>query len=324
MPLLYKAVEYSSVLGIDVASEKLDLYWSDSQQSRYEQIAYTNEALDKFIKANSQIMANSCLVGMESTGDYQLFAAKYFLNKGFEVKIINPLLTKQHIRTTIRGIKTDKKDAELINKLLREGHGETVNLAVLSNKRKELLRLSDMLTKTAVRLKLRLYGTERKAINGTEVIEKKLAKIIKSIEDFSDELVSEATVNQLPEEKLIDSIPGFATKLSAVVNQELGNIDRFKNSKSLVAYAGLDPRIKQSGKSLNTTGRITKRGSSYLRAALYLAANVARQYDKELGAYYLKKKTEGRKHKEILCMLGRKLLYRIYAVLKEKREYARH
>jgi transposase len=109
--------------------------------------------------------------------------------------------------------------------------------------------------------------------------------------------------------------------LSAVVHYELGSVDRFKNARSLVSFAGLDPRIKQSGHKLNTTGRLLKRGSPHLRAALFLAANVARRYDPELNQYYEKKKTEGRAHTEILCMIARKLLYRIWAVLRDRREY---
>ncbi|PIT98232.1 MAG: hypothetical protein COT71_01670 [Candidatus Andersenbacteria bacterium CG10_big_fil_rev_8_21_14_0_10_54_11] len=89
----------------------------------------------------------------------------------------------------------------------------------------------------------------------------------------------------------------------------------------MVAYAGLDPRIKQSGSKLNTTGRLTKRGSPMLRHALYVAANVARRFDPELNAYYLKKREEGRRHAEVLCIIARKLLYRIHAVLRERRPY---
>lgn len=108
-----------------------------------------------------------------------------------------------------------------------------------------------------------------------------------------------------------------------MVVHEIGDINRFDSPAGLVAYAGLDPRVKESGKREHGRGRITKRGSVYLRAALYLAANVARIYDKGLDDYYEKKKSEGRHHKEILCMISRKLLHRIYAVWKGERMYAK-
>ncbi len=148
-----------------------------------------------------------------------------------------------------------------------------------------------------------------------------MEEIIAALQILAKELVEEATENRSEAEEHIDSIPGFAVKLSAVVHHELGDITRFPNARSLVAYAGIDPRIRQSGTLLHTHGRLTKRGSPYLRSALFLAANVARRYDTELAEYYQKKRTEGRTHKEVLCMISRKLLARIFAVLTEPRPY---
>ena len=68
---------------------------------------------------------------------------------------------------------------------------------------------------------------------------------------------------------------------------------RFKSGKQLVAYAGLDPKVKQSGASLAHNTAITKRGSPYLRRAFFIAASVAQRYDPDLKAYYEKKRAEG-------------------------------
>lgn len=141
------------------------------------------------------------------------------------------------------------------------------------------------------------------------------------LDDLAGELVDEVTAERSRDEEPIDSLPGFSTKLSAAVHHELGDVRRFQNADSLVAFAGLDPRIIQSGARAATSGRILKRGSPYLRSALFLAANVARIYDPELAAYYAKKRGEGRAHTEGLCILSRKLLYRIWAVLREHRPY---
>lgn len=316
-------MDYAFILGLDVASKKLDLCWNEDRELRFQSIDYTVENLDSFLTEHPFITSDSCLVGMESTGAYHLLAARYFLEKGFTVKIINPIITKQYTNATIRKSKTDKKDSEIIYKLLLTGEGDEADLSRLMDTDKELLRLSNTLTKCATQLKLRLQNTRRKNLDNTQAVEIKMEKLIKEIEKLSSEAVGQATENRSREEELIDSIPGFAVKLSAVVHHELGDISRFKNTKALVAYAGLDPKIKQSGQNLNTTGRITKRGSSTLRAALYLAANTARNFDTELGEYYAKKKSENRSHKEILVMISRKLLYRIYALLRNDREYVR-
>lgn len=314
-------MDYTSILGIDTASQKLDVcLLSGEERLRHCQIKYSEKDLNRFLADNPGIVPGRCLVGIESTGDYHLKAVKYFLKNKFAVKIINPILTKQWTRTTIRGAKTDKKDAEIICKLIKEGYGDLANLKEITNKEKELLRMARTITKHTSALKLRLQSARRKALD-TKSVEYKLASIISQMENLTAEIIEEATINRTSNEKLIDTIPGFAVKLSAIVNHEIGDINRFPNSKALVAYAGLDPKIKQSGDKLNTTGRITKRGSTYLRESLFLAANVARRYDAELAEYYQKKKSESRSHKEILCMISRKLLARIYAVLKEQRPY---
>jgi transposase len=316
-------MDYAFILSLDVASKKLDLCWNEKEELNFQSIGYTEENLENFLSEHPFITSDNCLVGMESTGSYHLLAERYFLEKGFTVKIINPIITKQFINATIRKSKTDKKDSEVIYKLLLAGEGDEADISRLMDTDKELLRLSSTLTKCATQLKLRLQNTRRKNLDNTEAVENKMEKLIKEIEKLSNEAVDQATEDRSREEELIDSIPGFAVKLSAVVYHELGDISRFNNTKALVAYAGLDPKIKQSGQNLNTTGRITKRGSSSLRAALYLAANVARNFDSVLGEYYAKKKSEGRSHKEILVMISRKLLYRIHAVLKNNREHVK-
>lgn len=315
-------MDHASILGIDIASTKLDLCLSQAPNNdHFNQLPYTIEALDQWLKQNSQIKPKSCIVSMESTGDYHIKAAKYFLEKGFEVKIINPILTRQYTRATIRGAKTDRKDSKLLCKITREGLGDSANLGRITNEKRELLRLENALTTYSVQLKQQLSSIKRKQLSKTSSIENKLERLIKQTKKLSEELVGQVTQEQTDPEKYVDSIPGFAKKLAAVVVYEVGDIERFKNPASLVAYAGLDPRIKESGKKINKRGRITKRGSTYLRNALYLAANVARMNDQELKDYYQKKKSEGRHHTEVLCIIARKLIYRIYAVWKQERCY---
>jgi len=312
-----------SVLGIDVSARKLDLVWSNEGQERHFTVTYDDESLGRLLKEHADIKPQRCVVGMESTGDYHWHAARYFLRRGFEVKVINPLLTKQFVSHTIRGSKTDRQDSLAICKLIRDGQGEPASIADMSNRSRELLRLAKSVTKAKTQLTLRLQSTRRKAIVGTGSVERKVGRVINRLDAVSRDLVTEATKERSREEELIDSIPGFAVKLAAIVHHELGDVSRFKNAKSLVAYAGLDPKIIQSGSSLNVKGRITKRGNPMLRYALFLAANVAKTHDKELREYYLKKRLEGRKHTEVLCMISRKLLYRIWAVLRDQREYVK-
>jgi transposase len=102
---------------------------------------------------------------------------------------------------------------------------------------------------------------------------------------------------------------------------ELGDITRFKNANSVVAYMGFDPRVKQSGTSLKRNTHLTKRGSPYLRRALYLAAAAAQRHDPELQATYDKKRAEGKRYREATIVVARRVITRVYAVWKRGTAY---
>jgi transposase len=119
------------------------------------------------------------------------------------------------------------------------------------------------------------------------------------------------------------SIPGIGPQTAALLIAELGSITRFKNAKAIVAYAGLDPRVKQSGTSLKRNTHLTKRGSPYLRRAIYLTAASAQRHDAELKATYDKKRDEGKRYREATIVVARRLLTRVFAVWKRQTPYVR-
>jgi transposase len=119
----------------------------------------------------------------------------------------------------------------------------------------------------------------------------------------------------------IMSIPGIGDTLGPIILGEIGNVDRFSNVKKLIAFAGIDPVVSQSGRFQSKSGRISKRGSPLLRQALFLAANVARQNDENLKRFYDKKKSEGKHHLSALNAVAAKILRIVYWVLKNNKEY---
>ena len=119
----------------------------------------------------------------------------------------------------------------------------------------------------------------------------------------------------------LTTIPGLSTTLAATILGEIGDIHRFANLKQLVAYAGLDPTVHQSGQFQASHSRLSKRGSIYLRWALWMAASVARQYDPDLKALYQRKRSQRKHHNVAMAAVCHRLLARIYVVLKEQRPY---
>ncbi len=119
----------------------------------------------------------------------------------------------------------------------------------------------------------------------------------------------------------ITSIPGIGITLGAEIIAEIGDISKFDSPSKIVAYAGLDASVSQSGNFTASKNSISKRGSSALRYALYTATQVSVQNDPELKEYYNKLRSNGKPHKVAIVACCRKLINRIYIILKDNRPY---
>ena len=119
----------------------------------------------------------------------------------------------------------------------------------------------------------------------------------------------------------ITTIPGIGLPTGAAILAEIGDVSRFENETKLIAYAGIDATVHQSGQFRGKRAHMSKRGSPYLRLALWQAASMAIRHNEELKAYYQKKRSEGKAHGTALGAVCRKLLIRVYVILKENRPY---
>jgi transposase len=119
----------------------------------------------------------------------------------------------------------------------------------------------------------------------------------------------------------LTSIPGVGSTTGAALLAEIGDIQRFDAPEKLVAYAGIDATVYQTGQFEARQMHMSKRGSPYLRHALWQAASMAIRYDDELRAYYDRKRQEGKSYGTALGAVCRKLITRVYIVLKENRPY---
>ena len=108
---------------------------------------------------------------------------------------------------------------------------------------------------------------------------------------------------------------------AATILAEIGDINRFKSSSALVAFAGIDPTVRQSGEFSSTHNHMSKRGSPYLRHAIFLAATTCSFHISPLNAYYKKKRDQGKHHLTATGAVARKLTTVIYAVLRDSKPY---
>ena len=115
----------------------------------------------------------------------------------------------------------------------------------------------------------------------------------------------------------ITTIPGIGDTLGAIILSEIGDIHRFDAPGKLVAFAGLDVKVNQSGEFTGTKNKISKRGSPYLRRAIWRAAFC----DPILSEYYQSLRARGKHHLTAVGAVARKLCNIIFVILRDNRPY---
>ena len=311
------------VIGFDVAKDSLAAVGANElAEIQFSHVIPNSrvavvELLERYRSYDSDLMAIA-----ESTADYHRPAALACLEHRVPFRLINPILTKQFTRATVRKKKTDLTDAHILTKLALQGEGQLVDHTLFSNA-KPLSRTANTLSQARRSLKLvhdRFASILPQETELLSRIDACLVSLDETTEAFRARASKEVDRNL---ETLLRSVPGVGPTIATILIAEIGTIDRFPSPDALVAYAGLDPKVRQSGVSLNHNTGITKRGSSTLRTALFLAASIARQHDPELKAYYQKKRDQGRMYREATVATARKLLRIIYAVWKRNTPYTK-
>ena len=137
----------------------------------------------------------------------------------------------------------------------------------------------------------------------TDELEKKIAGILKELDSP------------------ITSIPGVGLVLGATIISEIGDVTRFRSADKLAAYIGVDPSINQSGEYTAQYVHMSKRGSPYLRRAVWMASMIAVQCDPMFRAYYEKKAAEGLKYMNIIGHVTKKMTAVIFAIMRDNKVY---
>lgn len=143
-------------------------------------------------------------------------------------------------------------------------------------------------------------------INQLALLKEQISSIDKNIKEIMDTLNSN-----------ILTIPGISYTLGAIILSEIGDIHRFSNPTKLLAYAGLDPSVRQSGKFNATTTRISKRGSKHLRYAIQRASSLIIWNNDVFYEYYTIKRSKGKSHNNAVGHVCNKLVRVIFKLLTE-------
>ncbi len=145
--------------------------------------------------------------------------------------------------------------------------------------------------------------------------------LIRVLDTEIDEI--EAEINRIMDElqSPITTIPGIGNRMGAMILAESGDLSLFTSPDKLLAYAGLSPSTYQSGKLTSTYARMEKRGSRYLRYAIFNAAKFVCRWEPTFAAYLAKKRAEGKHYNVAISHAAKKLVRLIFALEKSGQPY---
>jgi transposase len=144
-----------------------------------------------------------------------------------------------------------------------------------------------------------------------------LVHLQERVEQMTKLMTALCKASMLEDLEIVTSIKGIKTKTAVPFLAEVGNIKNYSCYKKLIAFAGLDPSVRQSGKFVGQS-KISKRGNRHLRRALYLMASSVVKSNSFFRCYFIKKKKEGMSPQKALFAVAHKLTRIIFAMLTHK------
>ena len=315
----------STVVGIDIAKHTFDIATLQANGKHRTKAKLSNDPkgfdvllqwLDKHAEPQAWIL-------MEATGIYHEALAEWLYEQGYRVSVLNPAQIAFYARSQLQRVKTDKVDAKLIADY---GHRHQQELRVWKPEQPAIKRLKAL----THRLK-DLQELEQMEQNRLDVTsDTKVAASIRSVLEHIRQQIAETleAIKQHFDDNddlrgqrdLLKSIDGIADRTAALLLAELGDVQRFDNSRAVTAFAGLNPKLQDSRKHKGHV-RLSRMGSSVLRSGLYLPAVVSLTHNAAIRAMAERLRARGKAGKQIVCAAMRKLLCIAYGVLKSGKPF---
>ena len=146
-------------------------------------------------------------------------------------------------------------------------------------------------------------------------------RLIQELDSEIDEIENQIKIIMDNISSPILSIPGISYRMGAMIIAEIGDFSRFDSPDKILAYAGLSPTTYQSGQLDSSHSRMEKRGSRYLRYALFNAAKYVCHWDPKFALYLAKKRAEGKHYNVAMSHAAKKLVRVIYQLEKSNQQY---
>jgi transposase len=263
-------------------------------------------------------------VCLEATSNYGEAVALYLHQQGYVVSVVNPTRIKRYAESQLRRNKTDQLDAEIIADFCR-----TQEVMVWTPPDPAWLELRALVRHLDDLIALQVQQKQRLQTETSAVVQVNLTHHIAYLETPIEVLNQQIKehIDQHPDLKnqqhLLNSIPGISDRTSSRLLAEIRDILAFESASQRVAYAGLNPKQRVSGRYRGQV-TISKLGNAALRAALYLPGRTAKRCNPLVQTLVARMQAEGHCANAITVAVMRKLLHFVYAVLKSGQPFDPH
>lgn len=301
-------------VGIDVSKATLDVaIMSNDRDSYVRTCTNTREGILQILtsfKTHGVSQKTPCV--LESTGDYHLLCATQLSRAGYTVNCINPLITKQYQRSSVRNAKSDTIDAKRLAEIALTHEVHPFALTESDILARKLVSSLEKLEKVNQLLKRHARHTEESlsqlGIVHTECFDDVLGLIETKRTEIQEKLIACA-----PREAVLlgERMTGVSVASMAILTTLLGGRS-FKSRDSLIAFVGLDVMPRRSGTWVGRE-KLSKRGNAFARRVLYNTAWGLMQNNPRYRAYYDHLRKRGKHFTECLVALARKFLRFLYA-----------
>ena len=314
-------------IGIDVAKDKFDIYF-DGLNKNHHPAVFDNttigiKAFHRFLVKN--FAPSTLKLTMEVTGIYHLHLAEALFAHRYDVAVIHPFKIKKYAEMEMKRSKTDALDARIIAEYSKTQKRETYTpKSALSCELRQLLTTIDGILRSRTMLKNQLEALKHnpfKTPTAQKALEDMISGATAKVKEIEKKMEALVKKNCHDRYKNLISIRSVGKRLAMAIIAVFGEFETFETCKQASAYVGLNPVIKQSGKSRQEIG-ISKRGNSYLRKIIYMAALSAARWNTQCKRLYERLLKKGKLKKVATIAVANKLLRQIYAVVKYNRSYS--
>ncbi len=308
-------------LGIDVG--KADFHCALLSDGRSKPNSFPNsqkgfERLRSWLRNRGVERVHACL---EATGGWSEEVALFLQEQGYAVSLVNPMAIKSFGQSELSRTKTDKADAALIARYCSAMQPRLWEPPSPSQRRLQRLgRRRTALVEMRTQEHNRLEGPG--IVEVRDSLEKSIAFLERQIADIDREIASAIYDDPDLRNKrdLLESIPGIGERVASTLLGELPQITEFRNGKALAAFVGLCPREFRSGSSVSTSW-LSKVGNPHVRRVLYMPAITAMRCNPILVDFSARLRARGKRPKQIIAAVMRRMLVIAYGVLKSGRPF---